>query len=304
MTGDTNDPGKLPVVLGSMRIPFLTLVPVCVLLGLATALRAGVTVDWFHLVLAFVGALAAHVSVNSLNEYEDFKSGLDLKTERTPFSGGSGTLPANPTRARLALATGVASLVVVVTVGVFFALVRGWAILPLGLLGVLVIVLYTGTLTRSPLLCLVAPGLGFGPLMVMGVHFALTGSYTWAAFAASLVPFFLVSDLLLLNQFPDVEADRGAGRRHLIIVWGRRAGVATYGLFLAGAYLSVLVAVLLNILPAWGLLALLTALLAVPVFRGVVRHHDSVPELIPFLGKNVVLNLATPAFLALGIFLG
>lgn len=59
--------------------------------------------------------------------------------------------------------------------------------------------------------------------MVMGTHFALTGEYSATAGLASLVPFFLVSDLLLLNQFPDVEpiepvqcAHRQAGKTALL----------------------------------------------------------------------------------------
>ena len=50
------------------------------------------------LILALAGGLLAHISVNALNEYLDFTSGLDLTTLRTPFSGGSGTLPANISR--------------------------------------------------------------------------------------------------------------------------------------------------------------------------------------------------------------
>jgi len=294
---------NVAAVFGPMRPPFLLLVPACFLVGLATALYDGHAVVPLHAVLAFVGALATHISVNALNEYDDFRSGLDLATTRTPFSGGSGTLPATPQKARYALVTGVVSLLVVVAVGVFFIAVWGWLLAPLGLLGALVIVLYTRVLTRSPLLCLLAPGLGFGPLMVMGTHFVLAGAYSWTAFAASLVPFFLVSDLLLINQFPDVEPDRAAGRRHLIIRWGRKPGVLVYGLFLVGAYLSVVAAVLLDVLPAWGLLALATLILALPVYRGLSRHYDTIPDLIPVLGKNVLLTLVTPVLLAVGIFI-
>jgi hypothetical protein len=46
--------------------------------------------------LIFIGALFAHISVNTLNEYFDFKSGLDLTANKTPFSGGSGALPNTP----------------------------------------------------------------------------------------------------------------------------------------------------------------------------------------------------------------
>ena len=52
----------------------------------------------------------AHTSVNALNEYQDFKSGLDLITVKTPFSGGTKSLPENPQKAHLALITGLVSL--------------------------------------------------------------------------------------------------------------------------------------------------------------------------------------------------
>ena len=97
----------------------------------------------------------------------------------------------------------------------YFVFTVGILLLPLGLLGIALIVFYTQWITKRPIICLVAPGLAFGPLMVLGTHFVLTGSYSWTAFAASLVPGFLVSDLLLLNQFPDVEADKTVGRKYL-----------------------------------------------------------------------------------------
>ena len=291
------------MILGPMRVPFLLLAIACVLLGAGTAFWTTGQFNLWYIILILVGALCAHISVNALNEYDDFKSGLDLKTRRTPFSGGSGMLPANPGKAAYALVTGLTSLAVTLAVGIYFISVWGWGILPIGLLGVLVITLYTRWLTRSPLLCLIAPGLGFGPLMVMGVHFVLTGQYSWTAFAASLVPFFLVSDLLLLNQFPDHEADSKAGRRHLIIAWGPRAGILAYGIFLACAYLSVIAAVLMHVLPSWGLIALGTLLIALPVFIGANRYHSAIPELIPFMGRNVVLTLVTPVLLAVGIFI-
>lgn len=294
----------LAATLGPMRAPFLLLVPVCVSLGWAAAVHDGYAIELPHLLLAAAGALAAHVSVNALNEYEDFRSGLDLRTERTPFSGGTGTLPAHPDKAHYALVTGLVGLFVVLLVGLYFVELRGAALLPLGLLGVVTIVLYTRWLTRSPLLCLLAPGVAFGPLMVLGVYFALTGHYGATAAAASLVPLFLVSDLLLINQFPDREADRWAGRNHLLLAWGDRAGISVYGLFLAAAYLSVLLSVAFDALPGWVLLTLLTLPVAALAFRGLARHADEVPALIPHMAQHVALTLVTPALLALGIALG
>lgn len=291
-------------VFGPMRLPFLTLVPACVLLGAATAYLETGSLNWLHLALALLGGIAAHIGVNALNEYDDFRSGLDMRTERTPFSGGSGTLPDQPDKSRYALITGLIGLKIVLLVGVYFVIQWGWAIVPLGLLGMLVIVAYTPAMTRSPLLCLMAPGLGFGIFMVNGTHFVLTGGYSLAAFLASLAPFFLVSNLLLMNQFPDLEADRAGGRRHLIIAYGRDAGVRAFALFLGGCYLALILGALIGPLPLWALLGLLTLPLGAQVTRGLAAEKENIPALIPFMGKNVMLTLATPLLMAVGIFIG
>jgi 1,4-dihydroxy-2-naphthoate octaprenyltransferase len=288
-------------LLGPMRVPFLILGPACVLLGLGTALWTQGQVSATQFVLVLIGAVASHISVNAFNEYFDFKSGLDSRTERTPFSGGSGTLPANPDLARPALYLAVATAAITALVGVYFLVVRGLGLLPLGLAGLFLVVAYTPWLTRNEVTCLVAPGLGFGTLMVMGTHFALTGHYSWTAFVASLVPFFLVSDLLLLNQFPDVEADRTVGRRHFPLAVSRPASSLLYSAFLALTYLSIIVGVLLGTLSTVSLIGLGTIVIAVPLAIGVIRNAEDIKKLVPYMGLNVVVNLATPVLVAIGL---
>ncbi len=289
-------------IFGPMRVPFLILTPACVLLGVATAVRTGAHINPLHVLLVLIGAVCTHISVNAFNEYDDFKSGLDTRTQRTPFSGGSGTLQANPKMAKTALTTALVTLGIVTLTGIYFTWVHGFALLPLGLLGILVIVAYTPWLTRSPLLCLIAPGVGFGPLMVMGTHFALTGQYSWSAFVASLIPFFLVSNLLLLNQFPDVEADKTVGRRHFPILIGRRLSSIIFSSFLVLTYISIVVGVAIAILPIGSLLGLATLLLAIPLLKGSISHAEDIQKLIPFMGKNVLVNILTPTLVAIGMF--
>ncbi len=283
-----------------MRVPFLLLAPACVLLGIGTAVNEVGHIRLASALLALIGGVAAHMSVNALNEYVDCRSGLDARTRRTPFSGGSGVLPQQPEMAHVALVTGLVALAVTVLIGVYFTIERGWGILPLGLLGALVIVAYTPWLTRRPLFCLLAPGLGFGTLMVLGTHYVLTGHYSWSALAASFVPFFLVNDLLLLNQFPDRDPDRSVGRRHVLVVLGPRRSSVIYGVFLAAAYVVILGGVGTGLLPRLSLLGLITLPLAIPVMVGVHRHAEDTPRLLPLLGLNVVLNLVTPVLVAIG----
>lgn len=294
----------LKALLGPARVPFLTLPPVVTLLGLSTAVwRTGGQVNYGYFLLALIGGLAAHISVNALNEYHDYKTGLDALTQRTPFSGGSGTLQARPDLASKALGLGVFSALVVILIGAFFLWKLGWGIVPLGVLGLLVVIAYTPWLTHSPLACLIAPGLGFGLLMVMGTDYVLTGSYSLAAFWASLVPFFLVNNLLLLNQFPDVEADKQVGRRHYPMVIGRKKSAIIFGVQLALAYLAIILGVVLGYLPWPTLLGLITLVIAIPTYQGVRAHADDMEKIVPLMGKNVLINLATPLLMAAGLFI-
>ena len=293
---------NLKYVLGPMRLPFLILTPACVLLGLGTAVWSSGEVSSLHFILALVGAICAHISVNAYNEFLDFRSGLDLRTERTPFSGGSGTLREKPELARQALGTALIAFAITSLIGLYFLRVRGLSLLPLGILGLLVIVAYTPWFARHPLLCLIAPGLGFGPLMVMGTDFVLTGEYSWTAFMASLVPFFLVNDLLLLNQFPDVEADQSVGRRHFPIVIGRRASSLIYGAFLALTYLSIVLGVSLGLMPRTSLIGLMALAIAIPTSVGSYRYAENMSKLVPYMGLNVVINIVTPVLVAVGFF--
>jgi 1,4-dihydroxy-2-naphthoate octaprenyltransferase len=294
---------SMGTLLGPMRVPFLILTPACVALGLGCAFRSTGTLHPVHALLVMTGAISAHISVNAFNEYFDFKSGLDFRTQRTPFSGGSGTLPAKPHLAGQALRTAMATFCIATGIGIYFSFVSGPALLPLGVLGLFLLVFYTPWMAHHAFLCLIAPGLGFGPCMVMGTQVALTGRYTWAAFVASLIPFFLVSNLLLLNQFPDVEADRSIGRKHYPILIGRRTSSLLYALFLVLAYLSLLWGVVVQLLPKWSLLGLSTAVLAVPACIAAYRHPDHIEKLLPAMGMNVVITIGTPLLVAVGLFI-
>lgn len=288
-----------------MRPPFLILAPACTLAGVGVAYwRMHGQINWWFAVLCILVAVAAHISVNALNEYFDFKSGLDARTRRTPFSGGSGTLPANPQAARYALASGIIGLGIVALIGIYFLLQRGWAILPIGVVGMVVIFIYTFWLLKFPFLSLISPGLGFGTLVVMGTDFVLTGSYSLPGFMVSLVPFFLVSNLLLLNQFPDVEADKTINRRHYPITIGRKASARIFVAFYALAYLAILVGVFVFHYPYLSLLGLLTLVFAIPAGRCALRNALDIPRLMPALGQNVLVNILTPVLLAIGFLIG
>jgi 1,4-dihydroxy-2-naphthoate octaprenyltransferase len=284
------------------RPQFIILSVACVLAGAGAAYWQAGSINPYYLLLALAGAMLAHASVNILNDYSDYVSGLDDMTPKTPFSGGSGLLPKKMMSPRAALYYGIATLSLTVIIGVFLVYMRGWQLLLVGIPGVLMIVLYTDYITRSPLLCLLAPGLAFGPCVVMGTYFVLQGHYDFTALAVSLIPFFFVSDLLLLNQFPDIEADRTVGRRHLLTLLAPRKNAYIYAGLIAGAYVGLAAGVYLKLLPPLALIGLLSLPLAVITIAGVIKNYENIPSLIPFLGKNVIVILSTLFLVALALF--
>ena len=296
--------GGLKIWFLETRPQFLILTPMCVLVGVAAAAYKGFELNPLHVILTLLGAILAHISVNVLNDYFDYRSGIDLATKRTPFSGGSGVLPAGLLEAQQVYLLGLASLVGVGAVGIYFTYEYGWEILPLGILGMLVIYLYTTHITKNPLLCAIAPGLGFGPLMVVGTYFTQTGEYSLTAGLASLVPGFLVSNLLLLNQFPDIEADKVAARRHLPIAFGRQFSARVYAVLMLATYVSLAVAVSFSVLPLTALIGLLALPLAAKTVMGVLKNYDDTEKLLPFLGLNIQVILLTTLLTGVGILLG
>lgn len=288
-------------VLGVTRPNFLLLTPICVSIGVATAMLSGHTINWRTLAVVLLGAVMAHISVNALNEFADFHSGLDFKTTRTPFSGGSGTLVGMPDMAPQALVIGIVSSTITLISGLYLVWQSGTGLIPLGLLGLIIIFAYSGPINRNRYLVLIAPGLGFGPLMVVGTHYALTSQYSEAAILASLIPFFLVNNLLFLNQVPDKVPDQSVGRDNFVIALQTKDAALIYGGFAFAAYFGVIIGTISGLLPLTALVSLLTVPLSIQAFNTFRKHQGPVESLLPVLGKNVIISLATPSLLAVGI---
>ncbi|AXS83865.1 prenyltransferase [Marinobacter sp. Arc7-DN-1] len=288
-------------VVRAARPNFLVLAPLCAGLGVALAWQQGEPPALLDTLLVLVGALLAHAAVNLLNEYEDFVSGLDLITRRTPFSGGSGALPEVPTAAKRVLLTALGTLAVVIAIGLYFLWLRGLTMLVLGAAGVVLVLTYTRWITRSPILCLLAPGLGFGPVMILGSLIALGARLDAAAIAVSAISLLLVSELLLINQIPDAEADRKVGRRHLVITLGQPAAARLVGILLLGSYGVLGAGILVGWLPVWATIALVPAPAALWVSLRLPGALADPPRLNSVLGMNVAVLLATLALLIFGL---
>jgi 1,4-dihydroxy-2-naphthoate octaprenyltransferase len=279
------------------RPQFLILSLVLVFLGATIAMYDGY-VNAGYAVLAAVGLVLCHASSNILNDYFDYTSGVDLKTKQTPFSGGSGILPATLLTPRQALWFGVIALLLAVPIGIYFTVARGVLLLPLLVIGAICVIIYTPSITKWgwPEW---APGLGLGLLPVMGAYFVQIPEYTVPVLIASVPSGILVHNLLLLNEFPDVEADKTVGRKTLPITLGMRGAAIVYSSLTILVYLWIAGWVIAGVMPVYTLLALLTVPFAVKAIRGSFRYDD-MSVLGPALGSNVMVVLLTQLLMGVG----
>ena len=76
-----------------LRIRFLLASVIAVSVGLALSWWHGIQIDILYAIMTLGGVIALHASVDLLNDYWDYKRGIDSLTQRTKMSGGTGVLP-------------------------------------------------------------------------------------------------------------------------------------------------------------------------------------------------------------------
>jgi 1,4-dihydroxy-2-naphthoate octaprenyltransferase len=293
-------------IIPSFRVPFLILAPICVLLGASISYTEHGFIDYSLLSIAVLGAIFSHIAVNTLNEYQDYTSGLDLKTIRTPFSGGSGLLCQHPELLPWVKIAAIITTLFTFFIGIFFIAQHGLAVIalvPIGGLGIAIIVSYTKWINKHPFICLIAPGLCFGLLMVAGTQLVLSGQFSFSVWLIGLIPFFLVNNLLLLNQYPDIDADKSIGRNHFPIAFGIKASNSVFALFTACSTFLIGFYINQNVLPVLSAIALIPQALAFIALYGAIKYGADIGQQPKYLACNVASVLLTPLSIAVTIFI-
>ena len=208
---------------------------------------------WFGLALA--ATVLAHAAANVYNDVGDDVIGADAdNTNRIyPYTGGSRFIQTGllSRRQMTRLAAGLAA--VALLLGALLAISRGLGVLLLGVMG-----LGLGLLYSLPGVQLSARGVGeaavaisFGVLPVLGTVWLQAGRLDSGAILICLPVSTWAAAILIINEVPDIEADRRAGKRTLVVRWGAGGARWIYwGLTLLALSASGL-AIALHALPLW-----------------------------------------------------
>lgn len=281
----------ISVWLRVIRVRFLLASVIAVMTGLALNWSQNGSIEYFDALLTFAGVMALHASVDLLNDYWDFKRGIDTKTTRTKMSGGTGVLPEGLLKPSSVYRAGVFFLVLgaligsyfVITYGILIAIILGFAILS--------IYFYSTKIVDS--------GLGEffvavkGSMIVIGTFYIQSGEVNIESILAGIVIGTLSSLVLFIASFPDHDADKSKGRKTLVITVGKEKARKLFWVFPLFAYGVIVIGVMLNYLPVLTLISLVSLPLIIKSGIGLQKNYDSVDNLVPYMTSTLKFSRLT-----------
>ena len=269
------------------RPAFLTITLAGCLLGFSTAPG----LHWGLAALTLVLALLAHAGVNVLNDYYDHLNGTDAaNTKRLfPFTGGSRFIQNGVLSPSQIFVYGLVLFAVVVAGGLWLIAQRGIGLFWIGLAGLAI-----GWAYSAPPLKLNSRGLGevcvaLGFLLVVaGSDFVQRGGFSMLPWLVGLPYALLVTNILYINQFPDREADRQAGKWHWVVRLEPPQAALGYWLILALAAVILLGEIITHLLPWLALVSLLAFLPALKAGKWLSAHAGEPSRLAPAIRMTIL----------------
>ena len=290
------------LILRTFRLPFVIATILPVTLGAVIAYRSGFF-DWELFALTMLGALLIHLGVNTANDYFDARMGTDdINTTPTPFSGGSRVIQYGLLPSPVVLSLSTALYLGGIIIGLYLALTRGWPIIGIGIVGLLVSYGYTAPPLKWSYRGVgeLAVAIGFGPLLVLGSFFVQARTLSLEAFLASLIPGLLIMLILYVNEIPDRTWDDEAGKKTLVARMSKEAVAIGYVASLAATYGIICLSVAARVFPPTTLVALLTIPMAVKVRRLIKGNLGNPYGLMPAMSSNIRLYIYTTLLFLIG----
>jgi 1,4-dihydroxy-2-naphthoate octaprenyltransferase len=242
-----------------------------------------------------------HASVDLLNDYWDYKRGIDVATKRTKFSGGTGVLPENLLEPRTVYIAGLIFLVLGASIGTYFIVVRGIAIAIILGFAVTAIYFYSTKIVNA--------GLGElfvaikGAMIVLGSLYVQNAVLDIAALYAGAIVGLLSATVLFINSFPDYEADKSKGRRTLVIIFGRKASSTIFPMFIIVAYALIAGGIFFGLTKVYSLITFVSMPLAIKSALALRKDPESIDNIVPAMASTVTYSRITGFMLAMSYIL-
>ncbi|MCE9652965.1 MAG: prenyltransferase [Nitrosarchaeum sp.] len=274
-----------------IRIRFLLASVIAVSVGLAINWHQNSAVSPFDAVLTFAGVLALHASVDLLNDYWDFKRGIDTVTKRTKMSGGTGVLPEGLLKPSSVYRAGIGFLILGSLIGFYFVFTNGITIAVILGFAILSIYFYSTKIVDSGLAeFFVAVK---GTMIVLGTSFIQSNQITLESILGGIAVGVLSSLVLFIVSFPDHDADKSKGRKTLVIVVGKKNATSLFWIFPTISYSVIVFGIFIGVFPIFSIITLITIPLVIKAGFGLKRNFDSTQELMPSMSSTLMFSRIT-----------
>ena len=277
--------------LRAIRIRFLLASIIAVSTGLAISWWTGNSIAIFDAILTFLGVLALHASVDLLNDYWDFKRGIDSKTVKTKMSGGSGVLPEGLLEPKQVYRAGIIFLIVGALIGTYFVVTDGIIIGVILAFAILSIYFYSTKIVNWGLAEVFVTIKG--TLIVIGTCYIQTSQINESMVLGGIVVGVLSSFVLFITSFPDYDIDKAKGRKTLVISLGLKRSCTVFWLFPIIVYILTIVSVILDIFPLFCISILLTFPLIIKSGKKLKTFYNKLPGLTSIMSSTLVFSRIT-----------
>lgn len=284
----------------AIRIKFLLASIIAVSNGIAISYWKTGELDFGYAILTYFGIICLHISVDLLNDYWDFKRGIDTNTKRTKYSGGTGVIPENLINSKLIYCAGVIFLILGGLTGLYFVTIKGIIVLILLTFAIISIYFYSTNIVNA--------GLGElfvavkGSMIVLGSYYIQSDTIDLTSIYVGVIIGLLSAVVLLVTSFPDYEADKKSGRRTLVIVIGKENSIKLFITIVTITYAMIIGGSIFNVMTIFSTIGLLSFPFA---FKAVLklRRFNETSELVSSMANTIIYSRICGILLAISFII-
>ncbi len=291
------------------RAPFFAAIILPHLYASALAFHNGYTINWTIFAISLIALVLAHAGANLFNDYYDFKLGADIDNKnRNQFSGGSPHIAEGSERPNTFLYFGCLSFLITFTLWIFLIYEIDKGVGPIvyfGLLG-----FFCGFFYTAPPLKLAYRGWGeiliffaFGILPITGVYYLQSKQLSIQTALAGIPIALLILNIIWINQFPDYESDKKAGKKNWVVKLNKNKSIYVYHLISALTFLSVLCLFSNSTINGWSLMSLLGLPLAITASIILHNNYNFPTKMQKAQGMTILTLIVTGSLLTIGLII-
>lgn len=257
--------------------------PVCI--GAIISWANSNTIILWYFLLVLIAVVLNHIALNMTDDYFDYKHSVDLLKpgEKNPYSGGSGTLTSGLMKPKSMFRVFTLLYLITIIIGIYLTFERGLLILIFGFIGIFSSIFYT-----SPPIKFSHHGFGelgllinFGLVLGLGSYFVQSQMINTEAIFATIPCGIMLFSMIIINEIPDVEDDKRAGKLTLVARYGVKIGIKMYIISWVCTYVMIFLGIIFQFLPIFIIIVYLPIPLTFRSIKTLKKYYRNPKKMVP-----------------------